>query len=155
MKFIIQGEPIAQQRHRTFRRGCKSINYDPLTKEKQLFREELYRQVGHPFNLSYSPEERKEVLYLPYKDFYHVSLMFVFPVPKSSTKAQKKAKLAGLVHTQVPDLDNLEKFVLDILSGVLFSDDKKVVKLESWKIWGENARTEIEIVGFNHEVTDG
>jgi Holliday junction resolvase RusA-like endonuclease len=143
MKFILEGEPIPQCRHRTFRRNGKNVNYDPNASHKNYVKMQMGRIVMN------DP-------YLPYKDFYYVSLIFWFSIPKSDSKAKRKAKLGGLIqHTSKPDLDNLEKGVLDSMSGVLFSDDRKVVKLQSEKRWAEKGYTEIEINGFNHEKSDG
>jgi Holliday junction resolvase RusA-like endonuclease len=147
MKFIIQRPPIPQERHRTFSSKGKSWQFDPLAKKKEETRLLLARQL-----LLFTGDNKtdEEALLLRYKDFYHVSLVFVFKVCKTDSKATKKAKLEGLQkHTKTPDLDNLEKFILDCMTGVLFSDDKKVVKLQSEKKWGTEAYTEVSIEGFN------
>ena len=36
------------------------------------------------------------------------------------------------------DVDNLAKFVLDALNGVLYDDDRRIVKLEVGKSWDPN-----------------
>ena len=143
MKFILEGDPIPQCRHRTFRRKGKNINYDPNASHKNQVKMIMGRILMN------DP-------YLPYKDFYHVSLIFWFSIPKNDSKAKREAKLNGLIKcTNKFDLDNLEKGVLDSMTGALFSDDKKVVKLQSEKRWAERGYTEIEINGFNHERSDG
>jgi len=143
MKFILDGDPIAQARHRSVKRKGKTINYDPHAPHKHYTRMKIAR---------FAMNEPR----LAYKDFYHVEFTFYFRVPESDSKATKKAKLEGIMtHTQKPDLDNLEKFLLDSMSGVLFSDDKKVVKLKSEKRWAERGYVEVEINGYNHEKKDG
>ena len=142
MKFILDGEPIPQCRHRTFRRKGRNINFDPLCEKKKITKMYMGRIVMN------DP-------YLPYKDFYHIGCVFLFEIPKSDSKAKRKAKLEGLTqHTQVPDCDNLCKYYLDCMNGVLFSDDKKVVKLNCEKKWAEKGHVEIEINGFNYEKKD-
>ena len=145
MKFTLYEEPTPQARHRTFKRNGKNINYDPLSEKKYALRLTMAKIMI---------EERmqhEEVNNLPYKDFYHISFIFVFSIPKSATKAIRKAKLEQSEHTSVPDLDNCEKYFLDAMKGVFFSDDKKVTKLQSEKRWGSEGRIDIEINGFNHE----
>ena len=88
---------------------------------------------------------------LIHKDYYHVSFVFCFKIPKSDSKKIREQKLSGaLQHTCKPDIDNIEKFFLDCMSGIFFSDDKKVVKLQSEKRWSENGHTEITIEGFDY-----
>jgi len=56
---------------------------------------------------------------------------FYLPMPKSWSK-KKKAAMQGQPHQQVPDLDNLEKALLDSL---LPGDDSGVWRKLSQKIW--------------------
>ena len=44
-----------------------------------------------------------------------------------------------------PDVDNLAKFYLDVLSGIVFEDDARVVILECEKRWGDRSETRIEV----------
>lgn len=144
MKFIIQGDPTPQPRHRTKRRRAKggrlkNINYDPASDQKELCKIYMRRFL-------------KEDLNIIYRDFFLVSFTFHFSIPKSDSKSVREKKLSGdLQHTQKPDLDNLEKFYLDCMSGIFFSDDKKVVKLQSEKKWSLEGFTEIEVVGVNYK----
>ena len=52
-----------------------------------------------------------------------------------------------------PDIDNLAKFILDGLNGVLFQDDRQVVQLTALKLLdneqGCNGRTVIEVAVFD------
>jgi Holliday junction resolvase RusA-like endonuclease len=147
MKFTLFEVPTAQKRHRTFRRNGKNINYDPLSKEKYSLKLKMSKIMMHERMVDESVNN------LPYKDYYHVSFMFTFPIPKSTPKALKIEMMEGRVkHTNQIDLDNIEKYFLDSMTGVFFSDDKKVVKLQSEKRWGSEGRIDVEINGFNHEI---
>jgi Holliday junction resolvase RusA-like endonuclease len=64
---------------------------------------------------------------------------FIIPMPKS-WPASKKLKMDGSAHQQTPDIDNLEKGILDSL----FVDDKKVHKVMASKIWGYNGKVLIK-----------
>lgn len=52
-----------------------------------------------------------------------------------------------------PDIDNLAKFILDGLNGVLYSDDRQVVKLVTMKLLDNegqcNGRTVVEVSEFD------
>ena len=152
MIFTINECPIAQKRHRTRKIGYRTISYDPLSKEKEDMRFLLSRML---ISQTGNKKVDEEALYLRYKDFYHVSFVFTCPISKSDRKTLRNEKLKGFRNHEIKyDLDNLEKFYLDCMTGVIFSDDKKVVKLQSEKKWGETGSIEIEIHGFN-ESKDG
>jgi len=40
------------------------------------------------------------------------------------------------------DIDNLSKFVLDCLNGLLFMDDRRVVSLTAMKVWDSHGTCE-------------
>jgi Holliday junction resolvase RusA-like endonuclease len=149
MRFMILGEPIAQQRHRDTVRGGKRYKYDPLSEVKKGIRGQFYRQLAE-LRQNNDHKISMEASKLPYMGFYHVYMHFYFGVPDSTPKARKNAKLWGLEKCVVhKDLDNLEKFMMDIFNGLLFDDDKRVVNLSSQKSYSENPRTEILIQGYN------
>lgn len=54
--------------------------------------------------------------------------------------------------TMRPDIDNLVKFVLDSLNGVVYHDDRQVVKVVAYKMRDNdgycNGRTVVEIKPF-------
>lgn len=45
----------------------------------------------------------------------------------------------------VPDLDNLEKYILDMIKSLLYKDDCQVAKVTKMKIWAKEGRTEFII----------
>lgn len=73
-----------------------------------------------------------------------IEIRAYFAPPKSWSK-KRKAACIGTPHVQRPDLDNLEKAVLDGLNEVAFADDCQVAALHSRKWWAEEARTEIVV----------
>lgn len=50
-----------------------------------------------------------------------------------------------LLHITKPDTDNLTKFLFDNMSGIIFPDDRQIVRETAEKRYGTQARTEIEI----------
>lgn len=150
MKFILTGIPQSKDRPRFFKTKDGIRSYDPKSKKKQDTGKALQILIFEAMS-SELDEICSEAVDLTVADFYHVSLAFYLPIPKSDSKRQKKAKLEGLLKpTTKPDLDNLEKFILDAMNGIFFADDKQVVKLASEKIYSEQPRTEIEIKGYFH-----
>lgn len=63
-----------------------------------------------------------------------VDIVALFSIPKSYTKAQKKAVEKGdMTPTKKPDADNIGKVVLDALNGIAYEDDKQVIDLRVTK----------------------
>ena len=149
MKLTIYGPPIAKQRHRCAcvgrrRNHPKAIDLQGHTKKAIQF------QMKQAIKKAFASESKEIVMKaseLAQVASFDVTLTFLFPIPKSLTRAQKNAKLWGMVtNTDKPDLDNLEKMYLDCLSKVFWNDDSEVVCLQSKKYYSENPRTEIEIM---------
>jgi len=82
-----------------------------------------------------------------------VFMVFRLPRPKSHYGTGKNAgKLkdsAPQYHTQRPNIDNLEKFVADYMTGVAWVDDCQIVKCVTQKEWTDGpGETEIEIFEY-------
>lgn len=61
----------------------------------------------------------------------HVGLDFFLPKPKSAPRRLRR-------HLTKPDLDKLERAILDALTGVFYRDDSEVVHVEKWKRYAED-----------------
>jgi Holliday junction resolvase RusA-like endonuclease len=70
------------------------------------------------------------------------------PIPVSWPKKKQQAALAGDLIPGKPDLDNVAKAVLDALNGVIYLDDKQVVRLVAEKKYSFEPRVEVYV----HEV---
>jgi Holliday junction resolvase RusA-like endonuclease len=70
------------------------------------------------------------------------------PIPVSWSKKKQQAALAGDVIPGKPDLDNVAKAVLDALNGVIYEDDKQVIRLVAEKKYSFEPRVEVYV----HEV---
>ena len=53
-----------------------------------------------------------------------------------------------------PDIDNLEKKVLDVLSKIVYNDDKQIYEIHSRKLYGVNPKTVICVKPYNYERLD-
>lgn len=121
-KIIIEGRPIAWARAGI----SKKRFFDRQSKERQSFQWKL----KSAFNKG------------PTKAPISLSCVFSFALPKSSSKAKRKA-LLGTFHVGRPDVDNLAKFVNDAAQGILWGDDSQVVLLTVEKVWAEEDKTTI------------
>ena len=120
----VPGVPIPKARPR-FSRGKV---YNVQEKEAEAFAWQVMKQWHHP----------------PVKGPMALVLEFVMPIPKSTNKKNRRWMLEGMVpHVKKPDLDNLEKFALDCLEGLLYENDSQVYWLKSIKRYGRNPRTVI------------
>lgn len=69
-------------------------------------------------------------------------------IPVSWSKRKQLQALDGEVIPGKPDLDNVAKAVLDALNGVIYADDKQVIKLVAEKRYSLDPRVEVYV----HEV---
>lgn len=71
----------------------------------------------------------------PFAGALRLSLVFVFPWRKSETKAN--VALGNMLHTVRPDLDNMEKGLIDCMTRLQFwGDDAQVAAKATAKYWG-------------------
>ena len=68
-------------------------------------------------------------------------LVFTIPFPKSYSKKKREA-LRGKPHKLKPDIDNLEKSVLDALA----KEDSHVWWIDACKVWGDVGSIEISAI---------
>ena len=134
---VVPGTPLPQKRHRSSFRSGKIRNYDPSAKDKKKFK--VIAGVLAP----------RSAL----KGDISLNVTFYMPRPKTHRRTGKYSKLlkkdAPLWHSIKPDIDNLVKFVMDALQGILWEDDCKIVSLEARKLYSEKPRTEIEFWTIN------
>lgn len=75
----------------------------------------------------------------PHAGAIRLDLRFVMPRPKShfgtGRNADRIKPTAPDCHTQKPDIDKLERAVLDALTGIAYKDDSQVVKVVKSKRW--------------------
>jgi Holliday junction resolvase RusA-like endonuclease len=118
----IHGKPFAKQRPRATRTGRM---YTPA--ETVRF-ETVVRQAG------------LEQFTAPLTGPVSVTIFATFEAPESWSK-KKRVEHLHRPHTQKPDLDNIEKAILDGLNRVAFVDDAQVAEVTKRKVWGVNAQT--------------
>lgn len=84
----------------------------------------------------YVAEEAKLHFLAPLDGPVHLDIIAKFKVPDSWSE-RKKRDHYGQSHTQKPDIDNIEKIVMDGLTGIAWHDDKQVAFSVTEKLWGK------------------
>ena len=74
-------------------------------------------------------------------------ITFYMPIPKS-TRKKDLPFMDGAPHISRPDLDNLVKATLDMLSGKAFDDDCQVARMHVEKVYGFDPCTMVVIKSF-------
>ena len=128
LTFYVNGEPVAQPRHRIATRGKFSTAYIPKG----------HAIHGWKYAVEEAAREQAERIgWVPVKgEPLAVVMRFYFRQPKSNKTRH---------HVQRPDLDNLAKAVLDALHGIAFLDDACVVGLRLQKEWASQSGLEVEV----------
>lgn len=130
IKIELEGNPIAWARPGIVRTKKTNIVYDRQRKEKEQVRWQIRGQIPG------------EVLTTPMK----VRIIFRMPIPKSTTGPMRREMLNGCCHhSKKPDIDNLQKFILDTMNGLVFKDDSQICSITADKIYSESPGTLIHI----------
>lgn len=59
-----------------------------------------------------------------------------YKIPSAASRNAKADMLNGLVKcTRKPDIDNVQKIILDGLNGVAYKDDSQVYEISGSKVW--------------------
>ena len=122
---IVKGIPVAKQRPK-FGNGH---TYTPkkTIEQEDLIKWEYLRQCRIKFD---GPIE--------------VTCEFVYEPPKSLSK-KRRTEMMGKPRLAKPDNDNLEKLIWDALTGIAYTDDNRIWKNTSSKVYGPEAMTVIHI----------
>lgn len=76
-----------------------------------------------------------------------VHMFIVFHMPIAASWSQKKRDFVKEKYCPTkPDLDNLIKYLLDVLTGIAFHGDQQVVSIEAEKVYSDEPRTEAILV---------
>lgn len=133
MRLIIEGNPIPLQRARS----SKGRFYDSQFEAKKNFAFEVKDQF------SKDKVNRHIINKLPFKQPVELNVQFYFQMPKSWSE-KKKVRLNGTPHTARKDLDNLIKWVGDVLNEIVWEDDAQIWSITSCKTWSYEGLTIID-----------
>lgn len=137
IKISLPGEPVAKIRPRI----CKNFSYDPQDKLKIACRFQILEMLQH------------ENVHTPYGPSMRIHLdMNFYMTPK---KGEEKLPGWGITeNTSKKDCDNLCKFYLDAMNGIVYADDKQVEKITAQKYYHNEPRTEITIMAKRQSISD-
>lgn len=125
LSFTVPAVPVAQPRAKASSFGGHTRMYTPT---------KTASGKTHPiaaFKACVQLAFRQACSLSPHDGPLRLSMIFVLPRPQ---KLQKKSSPADRIpHTVKPDADNLQKSVMDALSGLLFQDDRQVYSVMAWK----------------------
>lgn len=145
IKLTIPGEPLPCARPRVTTRCGYAQTYDPQAKIKSAL-----TATAH---MEWSKNGQSNAFAGPLA----VELTFYMTVPTSQSTKSRHARLwrfPGYEHQSRPDLDNLEKTICDVLTGIAWQDDRQIIELKSKKLYDWNPRTEVKIVPIETKELD-
>ena len=123
--YVIDGKPIPLQRPRFSKDGHV---WDCQTREKLGIQLQLKSQhKGDPF-------------VGPLK----LEVTFFMPIPDKISK-KRLQDLSATPHYCRPDIDNLQKMLLDCANSIIYADDALIAEITARKIWSNCPRTEFSI----------
>lgn len=136
--FVVEASPVGKGRPRAFRVGTGvRMHTPPKTKayEQTIAFAARLAMRGNP--LLEGPVS--------------AVMTFSLPIPASwSHRKAQDARLGLTLPSVAPDLDNLAKAVLDGCNGVVFEDDKQVVKLCLTKHYADKGRVAVSFEEIKH-----
>jgi Holliday junction resolvase RusA-like endonuclease len=103
----------------------------------------VYAPKEYTFYKKELAEEIKEKMrHLGFKDILDeplaLSILFRVRMPIGFSAKEKVLALTGnLLPTTKPDLDNLEKTILDTMNAIVYTDDTCITSLSSFKMYSE------------------
>lgn len=133
--FVVPGQPVGKGRPRASSRGGFVRMY---TDAKTLSYEQV---IAKQARYAMGP---LEVLATPIS----MRIVSLYSIPVSWSKRKQQLALNGELIPGKPDLDNVAKAVLDALNGVVYQDDKQVIRLVIEKSYSFEPRIEVYV----HEV---
>lgn len=145
IRLEVMGKPVAQPRAR---KGKYSRLYNPASRKKKAFQELVKTAI---------PATQHGPLF---GQGVPVAMVVVCYQPRPKCDFKGGNRLAGFLKAMVPscrpicpDIDNLAKFVLDALNGLVYHDDRQVVKLLVYKLLDSEGscegRTLVEVKPFD------
>lgn len=131
LKFTIPGEPRGKGRPRFSRTGHAYTDSETKAYEDKVVC--CYRLAHRGFRF-------------PDTAFLCVDITAYLPIPQSASEVRKAAMEAHhVLPSRKPDVDNIEKIILDALNGIAYHDDARVHRISCAKYYGSAPRVEVTI----------
>lgn len=130
IEFTVEGPPIGKARPKAVRFGNQVRMYTPKKTS------EYETDIAFAATQAMAGMETVETPVC-------VGVLAYYPIPASWSKKRQQAAVDGTEIPGKPDLDNVIKAVLDALNGVVYLDDKQVVRLMGTKAYCRHPRIEV------------
>jgi len=131
INLTIPGNPVAKKRSR---QGSNRRWYNPQEDIMQIVKRMIKEQLPESFKLMDS------------KIPIACNFIFLFSFPATlSRKSIEKYNTEVVPCLNKKDIDNLEKFYMDVMNGIVWYDDNQVYSVHAVKYYSSNPRTEIEV----------
>lgn len=143
-EFVVPGEPRGKGRARSRIAKGKSgkqfvAHYTP---KETVEYENLVRMAAHEAMAGEAPTSFPCM----------VSIRVFCSVPKSWSQKKRRRALDGeILPTGKPDLDNIEKAILDGMNAIVFRDDSVVCDVSKKKRYAETPRVEVIVIELDGE----
>ena len=133
IELTIEGDPVGKGRPRVTTRGKFAHAYTPKkTKNYEQHVRNTYINKYNYSNMLHGPLESEVLAF--------------FPIPKSASKKKKQMMINNIItNTHKPDIDNIEKSILDSLNGLTYDDDSQIISLKGEKRYSDTPRVELKI----------
>jgi len=130
---ILNRRVRGQQRPRVGR--WKNI-YDPSQKYKNKLWNTIIKKLINEYDVDFKVKRNVKFLENPvYKDI-SIKIKYYHKIPKSFNDVKKILCLTNLMKVdRIPDIDNIEKLILDTMNKRLIKDDRFIWKLGTEKRW--------------------
>lgn len=140
LKVFIPGEPCAQGRPRFSTAGGFVRAYDPAkSRNYKAYVKAVCADAAEKHGWLFNTD-------LPLE----VEIIAGLSIPSSKSKKWKQAAAEGVEKpTKKPDIDNLVKIIMDALSGVIYKDDKQIIKMSVEKRYAEQPGVTLEVRVLN------
>ena len=130
LQFTIRGNPLPLRRHRTSR----GFMYNPSAKAQECFRDLVHQMLLEATTNSTAVNSTEMAPFFGNNTSISLVARFSLRRPNHHFVASQrgrplKASAPGSLSRTRTDVDNLAKFVLDSLNGLLYEDDAQVVNL--------------------------
>lgn len=102
-------------------------------------------------NIRYSIAQQLPEGFIPINKGFKINLLFRFEIPKTYERKFARHEQDTLFvrlfyKTTKPDIDNLQKMVLDAMQGVVFTNDALIYSLSATKILDRKPGITIEVI---------
>ena len=143
--FVLEGEPINYVRERSSR---GNHFYNP---KGDLMREARLKMIKSMSKEDY--DYTRDLIKDPNKEYYvYLDMQYFMAMPKSTSNKKAAMMEMGMVKPdKTPDIDNLDKFILDALHEVVYDDDKRVVEIHCDKFYAMSPKTIVNAIIEEHK----